>query len=150
GEVINLFAMKQIIVVLITAFLINHPAFSQKTEEAIIRTLLANQVKQWNQGNIEGYMKGYWENDSLVFIGKNGPTYGYRQTLERYKKSYPDKQAMGKLTSTILSIRPLSREYYFVVGKWHLERKQGNLKGSYTLLLKKINKEWVIINDHSS
>lgn len=112
--------------------------------------MLAAQVIAWNDGNIEGYMKGYWEHDSLVFIGKNGPTYGYQPTLERYKKGYPDAAAMGKLTSTILSLQKLSNEYYFVVGKWHLARTAGNVGGSYTLLLRKIRGEWVIINDHSS
>jgi len=126
------------------------PGFSQTKDEGIIRALLARQVTAWNAGNIEGYMKGYWENDSLVFIGKNGPTYGYESTLARYKKSYPDADAMGKLTSTIVSVRKLSSDFYFVIGKWHLLRKAGNLNGSYTLLLQRIRGAWVIINDHSS
>jgi len=123
---------------------------AQSTDEKIIRSLLQKQVVAWNEGNIEGYMKGYWENDSLVFIGKNGPTYGYSQTLARYKKSYPDAASMGSLTSTIVSIKPLDKNYFFIVGKWALKRDAGNLNGSYTLLLKKIKGTWVIIVDHSS
>ena len=112
--------------------------------------MLHAQVVGWNNGDMEGYMKGYWEHDSLVFIGKNGPTYGYRQTLERYKKAYPNKAAMGKLASTVLSLKALSADYYFVVGRWELERSMGNLAGTYTLLIKKIGDTWVIVNDHSS
>lgn len=123
---------------------------AQHTDEQAIRHMLSAQVTEWNKGNVAGYMKGYWESDSLVFIGKSGPTYGYEQTLARYKKAYPDKDAMGVLTSTILSMKKLSAEYYFIVGKWALERKAGNLSGSYTLLIQKINGEWVIVNDHSS
>lgn len=119
-------------------------------DEARIRAMLAHQVIEWNNGNIEGYMKGYWEHDSLTFIGRNGPTYGYAQTLERYRRAYPDAKAMGVLTSTIVSLSHLSPEYYFVVGKWHLKRDAGDLSGSYTLLIKKIDGIWVIINDHSS
>lgn len=119
-------------------------------DEAAIRKMLAAQVEQWNKGNIAGYMKGYWENDSLLFIGKNGPTYGYHNTVERYKKSYPDAEKMGTLTSTIVSLKQLSPNYYFVVGKWHLDRVAGNLEGSYTLLIRKIRGEWVIVADHSS
>src|SRR4051812_634098 len=69
-----------------------------KQDEAAIRAILAAQVTEWNKGNPEGYMKGYWESDSLLFIGKSGPTYGYNATLERYKKSYPDAASMGILT----------------------------------------------------
>jgi hypothetical protein len=115
-----------------------------------ITAMLAKQVEEWNNGNAEGYMVGYWNDDSLLFIGKNGPTYGYKATLERYQKSYPDAKAMGKLTSTILSLKKLSDEYFFVVGKWELKREAGDLSGSYTLLIKEIKGKWVIVSDHSS
>jgi hypothetical protein len=95
-------------------------------------------------------MIGYWQNDSLLFIGKNGPKYGHQTTLNNYKKGYPDTTAMGKLTSTVISLKKLSHEYYFVVGKWHLTRTIGNIEGHYTLLLQKIKGRWVIVADHSS
>jgi hypothetical protein len=118
--------------------------------ERAIRGMLAAQVAEWNKGNIEGYMHGYWENDSLLFIGSKGPSYGYAGTLARYKKSYPDADHMGTLTSTVVSCKKLSRQYYFVVGKWSLARNAGDVSGSYTLLLRKIKGEWVIVSDHSS
>jgi ketosteroid isomerase-like protein len=121
----------------------------QKDEQAI-RTMLEAQVKEWNKGNIEGYMHGYWENDSLVFIGKSGPTYGYNATLERYKKGYPTTEQMGQLTSTIVSMNRLSDDHYFVIGKWALARSVGDVSGSYTLLIRKMNGEWLIVVDHSS
>jgi hypothetical protein len=95
-------------------------------------------------------MQGYWKNDSLLFIGKNGPKYGYAITLANYKKGYPDTAHMGKFTSTILSVKKLSKKYYFVVGKWYLKRSVGDVSGHYTLLIRKINGEWVIVADHSS
>lgn len=137
--------------ILLFAFLlVQNAAFASGKDEMAIRDMLARQVVQWNKGDIAGYMIGYWQNDSLLFIGKNGPTYGYRQTLERYKKSYPDKAKMGELVSTIVSMKKLSPEYYFIVGKWYLKREMGDLQGSYTLLVRKIDKQWVIVADHSS
>ncbi len=120
------------------------------SDESLIREMLANQVKQWNKGNIEGYMSGYWDNDSMLFIGSKGPRYGYVNTLERYKEAYPDKDHMGKLISTISRMEQISKEYYFVVGTWQLQRKAGDVGGSYTLLLRKISGQWVIVCDHSS
>ena len=136
--------------VFIVAVFISLYTQAQPKDDAAIRTMLAAQVVEWNRGNIVGYMKGYWENDSLLFIGKNGPTYGYEATLQRYKKGYPDAEHMGQLTSTILSMKQLSTHYYFVVGKWELKRTAGDLSGSYTLLIRKIKNEWVIVADHSS
>ena len=125
-------------------------SFAQSTEESAIRQTLGEQVQAWNEGNIGRFMKTYWENDSLLFIGKSGITYGWQNTLNNYKKNYPDTIAMGKLSYNILRISRLSPEYFYVVGKFHLQRSIGDLNGHYDLLFRKINGRWVIIADHSS
>ena len=119
-------------------------------DEIAIRQLLNDQTQAWNRGDIERFMKTYWESDSLMFIGKNGITYGWTNTLNNYKKNYPDTIAMGKLSFNILLVKQLSFQYFQVIGKWRLQRSIGDLSGHYTLLLKKIKGRWVIIADHSS
>lgn len=123
---------------------------AQNKNEVAICKMLAAQEAAWNSGDLEKFMIGYWNNDSLLFIGKNGPKYGYNTTLENYKKGYGDTTKMGKFTSTILHLKKLSKEYYFVVGKWYLKRSIGDVSGHYTLLIRKIKGEWVIVADHSS
>lgn len=115
-----------------------------------IQAVLDAQTSSWNKGNIEGFMKGYWESDSLVFIGKNGPKYGWQTTLANYKKSYPDKEAMGMLEFGILKIELIDETHAFVIGSWKLARKTDEPKGFYTLLFRKIKGEWKIVADHSS
>ena len=121
-----------------------------QNEVAQIRNLLTRQTEAWNRGDIDGFMQTYWQNDSLMFVGKDGVTWGWKNTLEHYKKSYPDKAAMGQLSFDIVQLKKLSPEYFFVVGKWGLKRQAGDLSGHYNLLIKKINGEWKIITDHSS
>jgi len=123
---------------------------AQQGEEAAIRKVLNSQTEAWNRGDIEGFMKGYWENDSLMFIGKSGITYGWINTLNNYKKGYPDTASMGKLIFNLISVKRLSKKYYHVVGKWFLKRSVGDIGGHYNLLFQKINGRWVIIADHSS
>lgn len=125
-------------------------SFSQSPDEIAIRKILNDQTKYWNQGNIDKFIVGYWKNDSLMFIGKSGITYGYTNTLNNYKKNYSDTTQMGKLAFDLVKVQRISPEYYFVVGKWHLKRSIGDLSGHYTLLFRKINGEWVIVADHSS
>jgi len=134
---------------LITCFFSTN-IYARSKDEVAIRNILAEQSAAWNQGNIEGFMKGYWENDSLMFIGKKGLTYGWKNTLSNYRKNYPDAKAMGQLTFTIIKVKPLSDLYQEVIGKWHLERTEGNLEGHFTLLFQKIKGNWVIVMDHSS
>ena len=135
---------------LLPALFFSMVAFSQSSDEVTIRKVLDNQVKAWNKGDIEGFMQGYWKNDSLMFIGKKGINWGWQTTLENYKKNYPDTTAMGKLSFDIILVKKLSPEYYYIVGKWMLSRSIGDLSGHYNLLFKKINGTWLIVADHSS
>ncbi|MEP7374388.1 MAG: DUF4440 domain-containing protein [Chitinophagaceae bacterium] len=130
-------------------FLANYCS-AQSKDEIAVRQLLNDQTQAWNRGDIDSFIKTYWENDSLMFIGKNGVTYGWINTLNNYKKNYPDTAAMGKLSFDILSVKRLSFQYFHVIGEWQLRRSMGDLGGHYTLLLKKIKGKWVIIADHSS
>ena len=125
-------------------------SYSQAKEDKAIRQLLATQTESWNKGDIEGFMQTYWHSDSLMFIGKTGVHFGWQETLNNYKKGYPDTTAMGKLSFDIITVKKLSAEYYYVVGKWMLKRTIGDLSGHYDLLMRKINGRWYIISDHSS
>ena len=40
---------------------------AQNKDIQSIQQLLDKQVAAWNTGNIEAFMLGYWENDSLLF-----------------------------------------------------------------------------------
>ena len=115
-----------------------------------IQNILDNQIYSWNNGNLDAFMVGYLKSDSLVFIGKSGPTYGYDKTLANYKKNYPDTSHMGKLNFEIVRMKPLGAKYYFVIGKWFLKRTVGDLNGVYTLIFKKTKEGWKIMADHSS
>ncbi|HLO70583.1 MAG TPA: nuclear transport factor 2 family protein [Flavipsychrobacter sp.] len=121
-----------------------------QTDKQQILQVLDMQMKAWNSGSIEQYMTGYWHSDSLVFVGKSGPTYGYDATLLRYKQSYNNTDKMGQLHFDILQVRQLSAEYYYVLGKWALARNAGDVSGSFTLLFRKIKGQWRIVADHSS
>lgn len=140
--------MKHLLLCLFVSIALVAPA--QKSEERQLKNLLLTQTEAWNRGDLEGFMQTYWKSDSLLFIGKNGIKWGWQETLENYKKGYPDTTAMGKLSFDILVIKKLSLRYYYVVGKWMLNRTIGNLSGHYNLLLRKIGGRWVIVADHSS
>ncbi len=124
--------------------------FGQNKDIVEIQNILSNQTKSWNNGNLESFMSGYLESDSLVFIGKSGPTYGYANTLANYKKGYPDTSHMGKLNFDIISMKALNSNHYFVIGKWYLTRTVGNINGVFTLVFRKTKDGWKIIADHSS
>lgn len=119
---------------------------------ANVKQVLANQAACWSNGDLECYMQGYWQSDSLLFIGSRGLTYGWQQTLANYKRSYPDPAAMGKLNFELKEVKTLSPETMLVVGKWHLEREaaKGDLQGHFSVIFQRFKDGWKIIADHSS
>jgi len=127
-----------------------HQLSAQANFNQSVRNIMQAQTQAWNKGNIAEFMQGYWNSDSLLFVGKNGPVYGYTTTLENYKKNYPDTVVMGKLQFNLLSIQQISPTHGFVLGKFLLTRKIGDASGYFTLWLRKINGKWLIIADHTS
>ncbi|MBL7917139.1 MAG: DUF4440 domain-containing protein [Bacteroidia bacterium] len=114
-----------------------------------ISSLMKEQENDWNNFNIDGFMKHYWNNDSLKFIGSKGITYGWKQTLANYKKNYSDKEKMGKLFFTNHLIEVIDNNNAIVCGNWKIKRKDSEIGGNYTLLWKKVNGKWVIVVDHT-
>lgn len=120
--------------------------------KADVRSVLEEQSACWSRGDLVCYMQGYWQSDSLLFIGSSGLTYGWQKTLANYKKGYPDATAMGRLIFDLKEMQQLSPETMLVVGKWHLKRDvaAGNLEGYFSVIFRKFRDGWKIIADHSS
>ena len=120
------------------------------SEKEHILSLLDKQAEAWNEGNLEKFMETYWKSDKLVFMGSRGPTYGWQATLDSYKKGYPDKTAMGHLEFKILDLNKIDTKTVFLIGRFELTREIGDLAGHFTLVIQQIDRNWVIISDHSS
>lgn len=118
--------------------------------ESQIRAVLEEQAKDWNRGDIDGFMKGYWNSQRTIFAGSSGVTRGWQKVLERYKRGYPDRKAMGALTFSDLEITMLSSKAAVVLGRWQLERENDRPGGVFTLVLQKMPEGWRIIHDHTS
>ncbi len=115
-----------------------------------IRELLAKQQAAWNAGDVDSFLLGYWDSEQLTFSGSGGITRGFAGVRSRYKKSYPDRQAMGQLDFSNLEIRELGPDAAMVLGHWHLDRAKGDVGGVFTLVLQRFPQGWRIIHDHTS
>ncbi len=118
------------------------------SEVNAIRAVLARQVADWNNFNIEGFMEGYWKSDSMMFVGSK-IAYGWDSTLARYKRSYPNADAMGKLRFEILKMQLIGDDACLITGKYFLQRKSDNPSGTFTLLFRKKKGRWVVVYDHT-
>ena len=119
-------------------------------EKVEIESILSKQVDAWNEGNLEKFMATYLKSEKLVFVGSRGPTYGWKATLDSYKKAYPDMAAMGKLKLKPMNISKIDTKTVLLIGRFELRREMGDLAGHFTLVIQKIDGHWLIISDHSS
>lgn len=143
----NQYMKKIFLLLLLSAYL---PICAQESFEQAARRILQQQEKDWNNGNIDAFMQSYWNSDSLLFVGRNGPVYGYTATLKNYHKNYPDTIAMGKLHFNLISMKSVGAEDGFVLGQFILTRRNDRPTGYFTLWFRKINGSWKIVSDHTS
>ncbi len=136
-------------VVLLFIFSCPFLCFSNNNDSLEICGIMNAQVACWNRGDIDGFMDAYWNSDSLMFIGKDGITFGWEKTLENYKARYPDKSYTGELKFDIMVIEKLGTNSIYVVGKWSIKREPGDAGGHFTLIWKRINGKWLIVSDHT-
>jgi hypothetical protein len=113
-----------------------------------IKKILSSQQKCWNNGDIDGFMQGYWNSEKLVFTSLNHkPAYGWKNTLERYKNSYPTKSSMGELRFEILNLKLISKTTATLKGKWELIRQNDHPNGLFWLDIEKFDNNWLITKD---
>ena len=139
----------------ITVSISLHPAtavgsLDQAQDTQTIRKVLDDQTAAWNHGDTQSFMTGYWNSDQTEFVGAGGILRGYATVLARYRKSYPDKDAMGQLSFTNLQIQMLSTDSAYVLGEFHLQRKSDNPSGVFTLVVRKFPDGWKIVHDHTT
>ena len=120
------------------------------TDIDAIKQVLTTQKFCWNNGDIDGFMLGYWNSEKFKFSWVNGIEYGWKNALEKYKISYPTKESMGEFSFEILDVKLTSDTTAVLDGEWELIRKNDNPKGSFILKFQKIENSWLIIRDYTT
>jgi beta-aspartyl-peptidase (threonine type) len=145
--------MKNILCALFLIFGATAAVFAQTKDEQVktdIRRVMDEQVKAWNEGDIDGFMAGYWKSENLVFVSGDNVTKGWQQTTDRYKKSYDTREKMGVLTFSELEIEVLSKDSAKVLGRWRVAHEPKDNQGRFTLIFRKFKTGWKIVHDHTS
>ena len=113
--------------------------------------MLDSQQDYWNNGDVDGFMQGYWQHKELIFISQNHkPAYGWDNSLQSYKNSYPTKSSMGEFNFDILDLKLISKTTATLKGKWELIRERDNPTGLFWLDIEKFDENWLITKDSTT
>ena len=82
--------------------------------KAVIAKFLDVQIAAWNRGDLDTFTHAYA--DDATFVSPNGFNSGRAAVLERYKKKYPDRKAMGHLSLEIQETRLLEGDEFTYFG----------------------------------
>ncbi len=115
-----------------------------------IEAVLAAQAVTWNRGDIDEFMKSYWNSDQLTFSSGGETTRGWTNTRDRYRKRYSTREQMGQLRFSDLETTLLGDSAVLVLGRWRLTHEITSVGGNFSLILRRIDGKWLIIHDHTS
>jgi ketosteroid isomerase-like protein len=119
--------------------------------EVAIRAVLDAQVAAWNKGDLEGFMRGYWNSPELSFFSGGTRTRGWQATMDRYQKKYrAEGKEMGTLTFSELEIDVLGPDSALVRGRFRLKLSEKEPTGLFTLVFKRFPEGWRIVHDHTA
>jgi uncharacterized protein (TIGR02246 family) len=128
----------------------------READRRAINAVLVAQQEAWNRGDVDAFLTGYWRSEELTFSGSGGISRGWNEVLARYRKTYPDRAAMGTLDFSGLEFRFLGVDNALVLGRWHLKRagekggENGDIGGVFSLVWQRFPEGWRIIHDHTS
>ncbi len=112
--------------------------------------VLRRQQSAWNRGDIDSFMNDYRRSPATSFSSASGTIRGWETVLERYRRRYPDRKAMGTLAFSEIEERSFGRRAAVVTGRWTLEREADRPSGVFTVVFERGEDGWKIVHDHTS
>lgn len=124
----------------------------QEDSVRAVRELLDRQVVDWNRGDLDAFLGGYWKSPHVVFQSGGQRYDGWEAMRARYRHRYQaEGKSMGRLAFSSLEIEPLGPESMLARGGWRLTMPDGTKPGGlFTLIVRKFPDGWKIVHDHTS
>jgi hypothetical protein len=113
------------------------------------RKTLKDQAAAWNKGDITRFLQGYRQSPHTVFSSKSNTSVGFASMAARYRKRYPNKKVMGRLTFSELTFKALSGDEVLTQGRWHLQRESPK-GGRFVLIMRQEKKNCLVTLDYTT
>src|SRR5688572_550040 len=115
-----------------------------------IRAVFESGCAAWNRGDIDGYLAAYWNSDKVRWVSEGTVRYGFEAIAAGFKARFDSSDNMGRLEVTNLDIQLFGENDALVFGSWTQTTPTARHHGVFTVHVKEIDGEWLIVSDHSS
>jgi ketosteroid isomerase-like protein len=139
----------------LTAFGLTAVSALSATESSALETAIVDviqrQAEAWNRGDLEGFMDGYLKGSGLVFTSGSQVRRGWQITYDKYEQRYgTSPETMGNLRFSDLEVHQLGDTSAWVLGRWDLAAPDTESGGIFTLVMQRLDGNWVVVHDHTS
>ena len=123
--------------------------------ESAAAAVLQRQTEAWNRGDLEAFCSVY--DEDATYVSPGGIVRGRAAVLERYRKRYPDRAAMGTLRLDVQEARAAAApegagvQGVSIVARWRLTYPGKPEASGLTLLALRPrgDGQWQIVQDAS-
>jgi uncharacterized protein (TIGR02246 family) len=131
------------------------PAFAQSPDQLytaskqqldVTKVILAQQAC-WNTGDLDRYVSFYKNaQDTEAILGT--PVIGLESIRKAFHVNFPNREAMGAIENSEVTVRALGENFALATGKYHLMRSKkagSDAFGTFTQIYEKTAAGWQII-----
>ena len=119
---------------------------ASKQQLDVTKVILAQQAA-WNTGDLDRYLSFYKDApDTEAYLA--APTIGIPAIRNAYRINFPNRDSMGAIEDSEVTVRALGDNFALATGKYHLQRTKkagGDAFGTFTLVFEKTSAGWQII-----
>jgi uncharacterized protein (TIGR02246 family) len=115
-----------------------------------IRSLFEEGVTAWNKGDLETYLASYWDSDKTRLITGGRVIRGSQAIRSAYQDMFGAPERMGRFEVTDLEVDLLTEQDALVYGQWLHTYNRSSRLGVFTLHMKNIDGQWLVVSDHTS
>jgi len=117
-----------------------------KQQLDVTKVVLAQQAA-WNTGDLDRYVSFYKDaQDTEAILA--GPVLGLDAIRKAFHINFPNRDAMGAIENSEVTVRALGDNFALATGKYHLMRNKkagGDAFGTFTQIFEKTAAGWQII-----
>ena len=128
------------------------PRGSPADAQREIPELLARSARDWNRGDLDGFMGDYARDSLTGYVVRGHVQYGWQALYDHYQANYfaPGK-SRDSLAFEEIRVRALTTDLAYATARFALHRGDSLVaSGPFTLILQKRGNRWQILHDHTS